>query len=99
MKLTRKSFILVFFLFNISYIQSDILPIGGLTLTGRGNQTFHIQLEEKQSYHDYIRIILSKQNPPNPLIYISKYIDCKDRFFAGVQMVDPIYSFIKTQKI
>ena len=96
MSLTRKSFILLLFIFNIAYIQSDVLPTNGAKFDISGNKTLHIQLDESQyTYQDYIGIILYKEKPPNPLIYVAKDEQCNDRFFAGVQMVDAIFTFFK----
>ena len=99
MKLTRKSLMLLFFLFNLAYIQCEDLPSEGLDLKVSGSQTKKIQLNEYYDYGQYIGIILSKAKPQNPYIYIAKDEACEDRFFAGVQMIDDIYSFVKTSDI
>ena len=75
MKLSRKSLILLFFLFNLAYIQcfkTETLPTAGFILVINGNETTQIQLDESQyTYQHYIGIILSKAQPPNPYIYIA----------------------------
>ena len=100
MKSLLNFFIIIFFLFNYAYIQSQVLPSDGLNFKSRGNQTFPIQLDDSQyTYQDYIGIILNKQKSPNPFIYVAKDEKCTERLFIGVQMIDAIYTFFKKDQI
>jgi hypothetical protein len=77
------------------------LSSGGFSDDFSGNQDILFELDENQyNYEDYFLIKLSKENKsPNPLIYVAKDSECTDRFFAGVQMIEDIYTFIKKDHI
>ena len=107
MKFVGIIFLLLFCPFNFAQPDKhDFSPKMKLDLSGNEEKTFLINLKgEKNSYDDFINIVLKTSNKKNtisynPMIFIAKDENCQNkRLFVGTQLIDPIYTFIRKDVI
>ena len=96
-----KTFLLFLCLFNFVFLVEYLNPNGEVFLTGTKDTNFNIHLDgEYKDFADYIDIKFNTEAEYNPMIFIANDKNCeKERLYAGVQISDPIYSFIKKEQI
>ena len=102
MELRFKTFLIFFSLFNFALLENiDLEPNGEINkVDNKVSTNFTVTLTKtSDNYAEYINIILSADAKRNPILFISKDEKCEDRLYLGHQLVDPIYSFIKTSQI
>ena len=102
MELRFKTFLIFFSLFNFALLENiDLEPNGEINkVDNKVSNIFTVTLTKtSDNYAEYINIILSADANRNPILFISKDEKCEDRLYLGHQLVDPIYSFIKTSQI
>ena len=105
MKPNIKNIFLILFFVNLTYIQSSeplkltLKPNKEINLTGEDNPYIQIDLESS-TYSEYINFELSTTAKTNPFIFIAKDQHCEhNRLYTGIQIVEPIYTFIKRNQI
>ena len=102
MELKLKFFLIFFSLLNCALLEDISLEPNGEIIKPnyKGSTSFTVNLNKKISdYGKYINIILSAEDNHNPILYLAKDEQCENRIYLGLQVVDPIYTFIKTSLV
>ena len=102
MELKLKFFLIFLSLLNCALLEDISLEPNGEIIKPnyKGSTSFTVNLNKKISdYGKYINIILSAEDNHNPILYLAKDEQCENRIYLGLQVVDPIYTFIKTSLV
>ncbi len=100
MELKLKFFLIFLSLLNCALLEDISLEPKGEIIKSdlKGSTSFTVKFNRQVAdYEKYINIILSAEDNRNPMLFIAKDEKCEtDRIYLGLQVVDPIYSFVKT---